>query len=422
MSLKCVIFAAGEGKRLNLPYSKVLLEIMGKSIIDRILQKVLALNNLDDIIVVVGFDKERVIEKVKKYRVNIVEQRKQCGTADALNSLSSYLKNYNGYVLVVNGDLPFISEDDLTRFTQVGRNDVNLAVSCIDNPSGFGRIIRDSRGRIIKIAEESELTQFQKTIKEVNVGVYIFKWDVVKSLLKRLKKHENGEYYLTDIVELAYKNKLNIGELSFDGSSVINLNTWEDYARICEMERNIIIKRHLSCGVRIPFTSSVYIENDVEIGSGTIVNPFTVVEKGVVIGKDCVIGPFARIRSNTRLSDGVIIGNFMELKNAVIGSRSKARHLSYLGDTIIGKNVNIGAGTITANYDGKNHNVTIIEDGVTTGSGTVLVAPVKMGRNSQTGAGAVVTKNHNVPPGEVVVGIPARPLKKLKSQLSANNR
>lgn len=415
MPFKCVILTAGQGKRLNLQHSKVLLEIMGESIIDRILQKVSKLRGVDDIVVVVGFDKERVIEKVRKYKVNIVTQKKQKGTADALNSLSPYLRSYGGHILVVNGDLPFISENDLTRFMKFAQSDVNIAVSYVDNPTGFGRIVRDKKGKISKIAEESELTHLQKTIKEVNVGAYIFKWNKIKNLLNKLKKHKNGEYYLTDIIELAYKNGLNVGELSFDSSSVINLNTWEDYARICDIERNVIVKKHLSNGVKIPFASSVYIENDVEIGSGTVINPFTVIEKDVVIGKDCIVGPFARIRSRTKLSDGVIIGNFMELKNTIIGNKSKARHLSYLGDAVIGQNVNIGAGTITANYDGKDHNVTIIEDGVTTGSGTVLVAPVKMGNNSQTGAGAVVTKNHDVPPGEVVVGVPAQPLRKMKN-------
>lgn len=420
MPLKCAILAAGKGKRLNLPYSKVTLEIMGKSVIERILKKVKNIPQIDEIIVVTGFDKENVASKIAKYNVKVVEQKEQKGTADAINSLLSYLGNYNGDLLVINGDLPLIQEADLQSFVKTAKEKINIAISCVDNPAGFGRILRDTTGTISKIAEEIELTPIQKTIKEVNVGIYIFNWKTLKSLLRKLKKHADGEYYITDLIEVAYNKHIKVGECFFNSESVINLNTWEDYAKICEITRKQIIVRHLVSGVKIPFINSVYIEEDVEIGSGTLINPFTVIEKDVIIGKDCIIGPFARIRSKTKLADGVIIGNFMELKNTIMGEKSKARHLSYLGDAIIGKNVNIGAGTITANYDGKTHNTTIIEDNVTTGSGTVLIAPVKMGKGSQTGAGAIVTKGHNVRPNEIVVGIPAHPLKK-KQNLEIKN-
>ncbi len=201
-----------------------------------------------------------------------------------------------------------------------------------------------------------------------------------------------------------------IDEYFFPPETIIGINTWYDFARVCEIQRANIIKKYLGSGVKIPFISSVYIEEDVEIGEGTVIYPFTVIEKNVKIGRNCMIGPFARIRSGTILDEGVVIGNFMELKNTIMGKYSKAKHLSYLGDAIIGMAVNIGAGTITANYDGKNHNITTIEDNVTTGSGTILVAPVRLGKNSQTGAGAVVTKHHDVPENQIVVGIPAKPL------------
>ncbi len=416
MSFKCIILAAGKSKRLGLPYSKVLLEVMGKSIIDRIIQQVSKINDITEIIVIVGFDKERVVEKIKKYSVTIVEQKEQRGTLDAVNSCCRYLNNYQGNVLILNGDIPLIDENGLRKFIDNFKKDISVGIAIQDNPQGYGRIVRNENDHIVKIIEEAEATEYEKGIKEINTGIYCFKWNKVTPLFKKIKKAKNGEYYLTDIIEVAYKNKLSLDGYIFSGESTLGVNRWDEFARVCEIQRNNIIKKYLAQGIKIPFISSVYIEEDVEIGQGTTINPFTVIEKNVKIGRNCAIGPFARLRSGTQLDDGVIIGNFMELKNTKMGKNSKAKHLSYLGDVIIGKNVNIGCGTITANYDGKKHNITVIEDNVTTGSGTILIAPVRMGKNSQTGAGAVVPKHHDVPENQVVVGIPAKSLKNAKNE------
>jgi bifunctional UDP-N-acetylglucosamine pyrophosphorylase/glucosamine-1-phosphate N-acetyltransferase len=418
MSIKSVILAAGRGERLGLSYSKVLLEVMGKSIIERIISALQRISEIEEIIVVVGFDKENVKSKLKDYKVSFVEQKELLGTADALLSVADYLKGYKGKVLVLNGDLPLINSEEIQDFIDSAQKDLNLCVTNVENPHGYGRIIRDNKGKILKIKEEKELTEFEKAIKEVNVGIYLFEWAKLLPLLKKIQKAPSGEFYLTDIVELAYKQKLTIGTFYCQDSKSfgVNINTWSDFAYVIEVERLKIIERFLENGVRILMPSSTYIEEEVQIGEGTVIYPFTVIEKNVVIGRNCSIGPFARLRSGTKLGDEVIIGNFMELKNTTMGNKSKARHLSYLGDAIIGSNVNIGAGTITANYDGKNKNTTIIGDNSTTGSGAVLVAPVKIGKNCVIGAGAVVTKNHDVEDNQTVVGVPARPIKNLKSQ------
>ncbi|MFN7181770.1 MAG: bifunctional N-acetylglucosamine-1-phosphate uridyltransferase/glucosamine-1-phosphate acetyltransferase [Planctomycetota bacterium] len=417
MFFKCIVLAAGKSTRLKLSHSKVLLEIMGKCVIDRILEQLTRLPFLDEIIVVVGFDKEKVEEKVKKYSVTIIEQKQQKGTLDAVKVCSEHLGNYSGNVLVLNGDLPLVEADELKQFLSNFRKDIRIGITVLDNPQGYGRIIRNQNGQITRIVEEAQATEFERAIKEVNTGIYCFNWPKVRTLFNKVNKLKNNEYYLTDLIEVAYQHNLRIDSYILPAECSLGINTWEDFARVCEIQRKRIIVKYLAEGVKIPFPSSVYIEEDVVIEAGSTIAPFTVIEKNVRIGSRCIVGPFARLRAGTRLDEGVIIGNFMELKNTVMGKDSKARHLSYLGDAIIGKNVNIGAGTITANYDGKNHNTTIIEDNVTTGSGTVLIAPVKMGKNSQTGAGAVVTKHHNVAENEIVVGIPAHPLKsKAKTQ------
>lgn len=410
--IKAVILAGGLGTRMKSDIPKVLHTVGGKPMIGRVLASVREAG-IDDIICVVGHKSEKV--KTLLEGVKIVKQKKPLGSADAFKSARDALKNFGGDILLLYADQPLIKAETLRRLKdehKKSKNFCTVLTTPMTDPTGYGRVVRNDSHEIIKIVEELDASIFEKAVKEVNVGTYFFKNNGLFPLIDEIKnENKKNEYYLTDIVELMHKKRLKIGSLETDDSvEALGINSRKDLAVANGHLRKRVLTNLMDNGVTIADPDTTFVDEDAIIEKDTIIYPFTVIEKGVKIGKGCSIGPFAKIRPGCELAGGVQIGSFVELVRTKIDKNSKAKHHTYLGDAIIGKDVNIGAGTITANYDGKGKYVTKIEDGAFIGSGTILVAPVKIGKGAVTGAGAVVTKNHDVPPGAVVVGVPAKPL------------
>ncbi len=412
---KAVILAAGLGTRMKSNLPKALHPLRGKPMIEYSLDAVRSAG-VGDIICVTGY-KSKMVEGFLK-GAKIVRQKRPLGSGDALNQTKKILKNFKGDILVLYSDDPLIKSQTLRRLInehKKGENYCTLLSTRIIDPTGYGRIIRDDDDRIMKIVEETEATGFEKKENEVNAGAYCFK-ELKKlfSILDGVKnKNKKNEYFLTDVVSLMYERDLKVDSvMTEDSSEALGINSRKDLSiaeRILKMRISLEL---MEKGVTIADPDSTYIDADVTIGNDTVIYPHTTIERGVKIGRNCKIGPYARIRPGCDLKENVEVGNFVELVRAKIDRNTKVKHKAYLGDVIIGKDVNIGAGTITANYDGKSKWVTRIEDGAFIGVGTILIAPVKVGRGAVTGAGAVVTKNHNVPPKAVVVGVPARVITK----------
>ncbi|MFH0888967.1 MAG: sugar phosphate nucleotidyltransferase [Planctomycetota bacterium] len=444
--VSAVVLAAGKGTRMLSGYPKVLHEICGKSLLYYTLKLLKSLParqpvrtdvhpggvtrsggddairksvKLNGIYVVVGYESDKVKNTFRNEDVRWVTQEKLLGTGNALIVTQSLLKDIDGIILVVCGDTPLLTAETLMKLIQVHMDSPKSAATILtcqlDNPTGYGRILKDKRGRVKGIIEEREANETQKRIKEINTGTYIFNSSVFKTLEKTNPHSKNGEYYLTDAIEILAKEGGNIKTyLEENASECLGINTYDELTVVGKLMRQRIINELIQKGVIIVSPENIYIEEGVTIGKGTVIYPFSVIRSNVKIGERCQIGPFSHLRSGTVLEDGAAVGNFTEIKKTRLGMNSKAKHLSYLGDAIIGNDVNIGAGTITANFDGVRKEQTIIEDGASTGSGTILIAPLKMGKNTRTGAGAVVPKGENIPEGVTVVGVPAKPLKSKK--------
>jgi len=409
-----IILAAGKGVRMKSEWPKMSHLLLGKPLITYPI-KVLKRIGIKRIITVIGYKKDLLLPYVKDTQIAI--QKRLLGTGDALLSTERYLKDFKGTLLVLSGDVPLVEEKtlkDLLRYHEETESFVTILVTEMDNPSGYGRILRNENGEVIKIVEETDLEEEDlERLKEVNTGIYCFKSPAIFSYLKKIKINPHKkEYYLTDVIGLISKDKEKISTYFIkDYEEVLGINNRRDLSRAEKIMRIRIMNRLMEEGVTIVDPENTYIEEGVKIGEDTIIYPFTVIEKDVSIGKNCRIGPFCHIREKTVIKDNVELGNFVELVRSKVSEYSKAKHLTYLGDTWVGKKVNIGAGTIVANFDGKKKNRTVIGDEAFIGSGTILIAPVKVGERAITGAGAVVTKNKNVPPGKIVVGVPARVLK-----------
>lgn len=421
-NLVVVILAAGEGTRMKSAHPKVLHKIAGKPVLQHVLGLVSSLEDVDRTFVVVGHHADEVRAAVgEDSGCEFVVQEELLGTGHAVMQVKPLIEGFDGDVLVLCGDAPLIRTETVHRLIEVHRSDgsdCTLLTGFLKNPSGYGRIIRKSNGRIARIVEERNATLFEMATEEINSGSYCFRWESLSRALEKLKiREDKGEYYLTDTVEIFVQQKRRIGALTVEsGEEVLGINSRKDLA---DAERNLrrrILEEHMAEGVTIVSPEVTFIDTDVIIGRDTVIHPFTVIEGGVTVGKECSVGPFARIRPGTVLEDRAEVGNFVEVKKTTIGEKSKAKHLTYLGDTEIGRGVNVGAGTITANYDGKAKYPTRIDDGAFIGSGTILVAPVNVGKNAVTGAGAVVTRNHDVPDGSLVIGVPARVREKKDGQ------
>lgn len=337
------------------------------------------------------------------------------GTGHAVREALAGLPAEECDVLVLYGDGPCLRKDSLERLLEEHRassNAATLLTAKIPEPKGYGRVVAGPDGAVERIVEDLDADARTRKIDEVNTGVLVFALSSGRRAVQAIgRNNAKGEYYLTDIVEILRAAGQRVGRVLLDDpGEARSFNSHEELAAVRRLLRERIARRHQENGVDIVDPATTYIDADVEIGPGTRVLPCTVIGAGVRIGSGCVVGPFAHLRVKTVLEDGAQIGNFTEVKKSIIGAGARAKHLTYLGDATVGAQSNIGCGTITANFDGKTKHATMIGAGASIGSGTVLVAPCEVGAGGSTGAGAVVLRNCRIGPGEVFVGVPARPL------------
>ena len=426
----CIILAAGLGTRMRSTLQKVLHPIYGRPMLDYALDSATALKPSKTIVVVSShFDTGSfALPKGAQYAI----QKQQKGTAHAVSAgVSALAKSFKGTVLVLNGDTPLVLPGTLGKFLRKhakSKNSVSVLSFSAYDPTDYGRILRNGEGRAIGIVEEKDATDEQKDICEVNSGVYALA-PAALALLRSIKMNrKKGEYYLTDIVELAIKRKLSIGVYcEGDEEEFLGINSRIDLARAHEALRIKKIRDLLDAGVTLIDPASTYVAPQVKVGRDTTIYPNVFIHGQTSIGKGCTIfpnvriidstlkdgavikdaslieeatigkeaqiGPMAHIRPGTHIGRGARIGNFVEIKKSNIGDNSKAGHMSYIGDAEVGKEVNIGAGTITCNYDGKHKHRTVIGDNVFIGSDSQLVAPVSIGKDSYVGAGSTITRD-----------------------------
>jgi bifunctional UDP-N-acetylglucosamine pyrophosphorylase/glucosamine-1-phosphate N-acetyltransferase len=427
MSLSVVILAAGKGTRMKSTLPKVLHPLANKPLLEHVYDTAKKLG-ADEVVVVYGHGGDQVLQSCKHFDAKWVEQKQQLGTGHAVQQALPAM-NLDNDVLVLYGDVPLTSVKSLKQLLENFQNKIALMSVRLDNPFGYGRILRDHHDKVIGIVEQKDANDEQKKITEVNTGILAANGRMLKKLLDRIdNKNAQGEYYLTDIFALAAKDGIEI-VTSHPGAAyeVEGVNNRLQLATLERIHQRNIAEHLMTEGValadpaRLDVRGEVDISNDVfidvnvvlqgkvKIGRGSRIDANCVITDTVIgenvhikpncvienarIDNEAVIGPFARVRPETHISAHAHIGNFVEIKKAVIGEHSKVNHLSYIGDTEMGQNVNIGAGTITCNYDGANKHKTIIGDNVFIGSDTQLVAPVRVEANVTIGAGTTVTRD-----------------------------
>jgi len=410
-----VILAAGKSIRMHSSFSKVLHKIYGKSMLGYILDDVRSIGIRKGVVITNNNGVHKQLKLPKGFRVAF--QKKLLGTGHALKQAQKALGSFNGDILVLYGDTPLLTKETLIKLIEkhkISNAVCTLLTAILKKPTDYGRIVRDEKNDIVRIVEEADASLYEKMIEEANVGVYCFKArEAFKALANLKPKGPKREYYLTGTVEYFAKHKLTVDSIETeDVGEVIGVNSRMDLARAQSLAKDRILKKIMKEGVGIIDPSTTHIYNNVKIDQDTIIYPFTVIESDVRIGKKCRIGPFARIRPGTVVEDGVEIGNYVEITRSRIGSETIVNHKCYIGDAKVGKGVNIGAGTVTANYDGRKKSKTRIGDKAFIGSGTILIAPVSIGKKAITGAGSVVTKNTRVPPFGVAMDVPAKISKK----------
>ncbi len=414
-NIACIILAAGKGERMKSETPKVLHRVCGRPMLGYVLDLVKDLK-IAKTIAVLGYQHEEV-RKHLTAGIEVVIQKQLIGTADAVKQALLLLTTFKGTVLILYADNPLLTKDTISKFLQhhIKNNlDATLLTAKVKNPAGYGRILRDKYYGICGIVEEKDADEFQKDIKEINTGIICFNKDKLAAALTQVKpNNQKKEYYLTDVCGILYKNNYLIEDVNLkDINEALGVNSRLELAKANSIMRQRINEKFMQEGVTIVDTASTFIDYGVKIGQDTVIYPFTVVEKDVKIGKRCFVGPCAHLRESVNIEDEVTVGNFTEIVRSKVGTKTFIKHFSYIGDTNIGRRVNIGAGTVTANFDGKNKNTILIKDDAFIGSDTVLIAPVKVGKNAKTGAGSVLVKNSNVADGTVVVGVPAKPIKR----------
>ena len=429
MNLTTIILAAGKGTRMRSELPKVLHSIGHKPLLRHVYDLSAELEN-NTLHIVIGHGSEKVKKTLADLSVNWIEQTQQLGTGHAVQQVQSQL-NDNSMVLILYGDVPLLQAETLQLLLSK-TNEKTLALLTVNlaNPKGYGRIVRDNSGKVLRIVEEKDANVTEKEITEVNTGILAVKGGALKKWLSELNNdNAQGEYYLTDIIALAVADDFEIATtLPQTEDEVLGVNdklqlahlervyqlqqaknlmqqgvTLRDPTRFdlrgtipalgqdIEIDINVIFEGENRLGNNVKVSANCSIKN-ATIGDNVIILPNCVIENAV-IGANSRIGPFARLRPETVLATDTHIGNFVEIKKSIVGQGSKINHLSYIGDSLIGKKVNIGAGTITCNYDGANKFQTIIEDGAFIGSDTQLVAPVTIGKNATIGAGSTITKD-----------------------------
>jgi bifunctional UDP-N-acetylglucosamine pyrophosphorylase/glucosamine-1-phosphate N-acetyltransferase len=446
MEIASVILAAGQGTRMKSSLPKVLHPILGRPMAWYGLQATSQVTTSPPVLVV-GYGAEQV-RQVFGEAAQYVIQEQQLGTGHAVLQAEALLRDRADLVLVTYADMPLLTVDTLHKMAEAQKahqGAFTMLTVVLDDPHGFGRVVRGPDDSVLEIVEEAQASAEQLAIKELNVGVYCFKAEWLWKALPRIPISRKGEYYLTDMAAIAREDGLAVQALTMDDPlEMIGINTRVHLAEATLLMRQRINHRWMLEGVTMIDPQAVYIEPEVTIGRDTVLWPNTYLRGKTQIGEGCVIGPdaiiedtqigdgctilasvmekavleddveigpFGHLRKGAHLAQGVHMGNFGEVKNSYLGPGTKMGHFSYLGDATIGEDVNIGAGTITCNYDGERKHPTQIGAGAFIGSDTMLVAPVKIGEGAKTGAGAVVTKD--VAPKTLAVGVPARAIRKL---------
>ena len=395
-NIMAIVMAAGKGTRMKSKKSKLVQKIYGKEVVKRAVENA-EKAGVKDIVAVVGYMKEEVMA-VLGDRVKYANQDEMLGTGHAVMQAKEFLKGKKGKVLVLNGDVPLIRPGTLNKLIEKSvenKEYVTLLTAIYDNPTGYGRIVRDEGGNISAIVEEKDTTEEQKEIKEINAGIYCFDIEELLAALEKIKPNNaQGEYYLTDVVQIMNEKGLKTGAVIVeDNTEILGINDRIQLEMLTKVLQMRINTEHMKKGVTIEDVNNTYIYDDVEIGMDTVIHPNTTIKSGVVIGEDCEIGPNAYIREGCKLANKVKIGSFVEIKKAIIGEGSKVPHLSYMGDCEIGEHCNIGCGTITCNYDGLYKSKTIIGNHSFIGSNTNLVAPVTLGDETFVAAGSTITED-----------------------------
>ncbi|MDD5432311.1 MAG: NTP transferase domain-containing protein [Candidatus Omnitrophica bacterium] len=408
-----IILAAGKGERMKSELPKVLHPVCGRPMLEFVLDTVRDLK-IKDSVIVLGH-KHQEVSKVLRSGIKTVIQKKVDGTASAVKIALFALGNFKGTILVLYGDIPLLRKETIAKLIKhhsANDLDATLLTANVDKPQGYGRILRDKYNTICGIVEEKDADEVQKEIKEINTGIVCFKKDKLISALKQVKpNNRKKEYYLTDTFGIIYNNKGLLDSVKVcDVDEAMGINSRIELAKANRIMQIRINEELMKEGVSIVDPASTFINFGTKIGQDTTIYPFTVIEKGVKIGKCCSVGPFVHLREDVEIADRSFVGNFLEIARSKIGSGCFAKHFCYLGDSSIGDNVNIGAGVVIANFNGKKKNPTVIKDNAFIGSDSILVAPVKIGKSAKTGAGSVVIKD--VSDNTTVVGIPARPIKK----------
>jgi bifunctional UDP-N-acetylglucosamine pyrophosphorylase/glucosamine-1-phosphate N-acetyltransferase len=454
-TLDILILAAGLGTRMKSRVAKVLHELQGRALVAHVCRTA-ALLEPRRTYVVVGHQAEGVRAAVEqelgREHASFVDQTEQRGTGDAVMAARNVLAGANSTVLILSGDVPLVRAETLRVLIA---KHLDEKASCtllsvrLENPTGYGRVVRDEAGKFLKIVEQKDATEDERQIREINAGIYCFDSAKLFRELERVRPtNSQGEYYLTDVPGILRDSGEQVTVYQHaDAREVSGVNTRAELAEFENLLRRSAVRRLLDSGVTFIDPAHAYVSREAQVGRDSIIHPDVHIEGNSTIGEeceiqpgsritnsrlgnrvtikdhcvivdseiadDCVVGPFAHLRMNARMEERAVVGNFVEVKKSQIGRGTKSMHLTYLGDATIGENTNIGAGTVTCNYDGKDKHPTLIGSNVRIGSDTMLVAPVAVGDGAVTAAGSVVTED--VPPNTLVAGVPAKVKKKINN-------